>query len=771
MNHSESIPPACYRPTSAVRPRALAIAIALALGSGAAHAATITVDADGDGAPGTFPGACTLRAAIEAANTGAPVDGCSAGSLGADAIVFDPALAGATITLAAGQLEIFDDLSITGPVAEDAGGIVIDGNAQSRLLFIEGATASEFAVDLTGMTLTNGFESGSDGGAVFVNFADLNLDHVTVSDSSTEGASVGGVSVRNGNLSLTSSTVTRNSTDRNVGGLWVRAGNLDLINSTISDNSARTGGGAALTSASSLYMIDSTVSGNSASTAAGGLIVNNGEGQTTSIFDSTFSNNTAMGGNGGGLYIVSPDVEMTNVVVTANSTTNSNRGGGGLFLGQGNMTLTNMTVSGNQAGRAGGGLSVSSTNLTLNDSRIIDNSVVGDFGGGVISGGGGLFLRGEVTINNTTISGNSTDLGSRGGGIATAFTNLAVHNSTVSGNSSTGNAEGGGIHLSDDSDAALIHSTVADNTAVSGADGIHIAPPSQFSLDNSLIVQSGAGETACSTQASSHSNTLATDSSCTGTGTALADIALQPLADNGGPTLTHALGPNSVAIQAAGDCVSDFGITTDQRGFQRPGVDSSACDIGAFEFQNLFTVSGTVSGLAGSGLVLQNNGEDDLAIASDGSFTFAGSLTNGSNFNVEVLDYPIEPLQSCSLANATGTIDGADVTDVAVECETGFTVGGTVTGLKLPGLVLDLNGGSMLLFDVDNDYAFPRPLPDGAEYQVTVELAPNAHDCQTANATGTIAGADVVDADVACATDILFADGLETLQPEPVELN
>ena len=145
MNHSESNPPTCSRPTSAVRPRALAIAIALALGSGAAHAATITVDSDGDGALWHFPGACTLRAAIEAANTGAPVDGCTTGSPGADAIVFDPALVGATITLAAGQLEIFDDLSITGPVAEDAGGIVIDGNAQSRLLFIEGATASEFA--------------------------------------------------------------------------------------------------------------------------------------------------------------------------------------------------------------------------------------------------------------------------------------------------------------------------------------------------------------------------------------------------------------------------------------------------------------------------------------------------------------------------------------------------------------------------------------------------------------------------------------------------
>ena len=519
-------------------------------------------------------------------------------------------------------------------------------------------------------------------------------------------------------------------------------------------------------------MIDSTVSGNSASDAAGGLTIRIGEGQTTSIFDSTFSNNTTIDGAGGALSVVSQNVEMTNVIVTGNSSTSgSSKGGGGIFLGQGNMTLTNMTVSGNWADRGGGGLWVRGTNLTLNDSRIIDNFLVGDDGGAESGGGGLLLLSGEVTINNTTISGNSsesTDFGVRGGGIAAAYTNLALHNSTVSGNSIAGDAEGGGFDLTQGSNAVLVHTTVANNTAASGADGIS---GGQVFLDNSLIVQSGAGETACSTQASSHSNTLATDSSCTGTGTALADIALQPLADNGGPTLTHALGPNSVAIEAAGDCVSDFGIDTDQRGFQRPGIDSSACDIGAFEFQNLFTVSGTVSGLAGSGLVLQNNGEDDLAIASDGSFTFAGSLTNGSNYNVEVLDYPVDPLQSCSLANATGMIDGADVNDVAVECETGFTVGGSVTGLELPGLVLDLNGGSMLLFDVDNDYAFPRPLPDGAEYQVTVELAPNAHDCQTANATGTIAGADVVDADVACTTDILFADGLETLQTEPVALD
>ena len=133
------------------------------------------------------------------------------------------------------------------------------------------------------------------------------------------------------------------------------------------------------------------------------------------------------------------------------------------------------------------------------------------------------------------------------------------------------------------SDVLLVHTTVANNTSGSGADGVHVSQ-SQLSLNNSLIFQQEAGQTACSTQATSHSNTLATDNSCTGASTDLTDIALQPLADNGGPTLTHALGADSVAINAAGDCVTDFNIDSDQRGIPRPGPGSSACDIGAFEF-------------------------------------------------------------------------------------------------------------------------------------------------------------------------------------------
>ena len=82
-----------------------------------------------------------------------------------------------------------------------------------------------------------------------------------------------------------------------------------------------------------------------------------------------------------------------------------------------------------------------------------------------------------------------------------------------------------------------------------------------------------------------------------------------------------------------------------------------------------YTIGGTVSGLAGSGLVLQNNAGDDLAVCTDCAFTFTAALTNGAAYAVTVKTQPSSPAQNCVVvADASGTIDDADVTDVEVVC-------------------------------------------------------------------------------------------------------
>jgi alpha-tubulin suppressor-like RCC1 family protein len=82
----------------------------------------------------------------------------------------------------------------------------------------------------------------------------------------------------------------------------------------------------------------------------------------------------------------------------------------------------------------------------------------------------------------------------------------------------------------------------------------------------------------------------------------------------------------------------------------------------------LFTVSGTVTGIVGSALALQNNGSDTLQTSVNGSFTFATALSDGAPYQVSVLTEPHLPNQACFVANGSGTVAGADVTNVHVTC-------------------------------------------------------------------------------------------------------
>jgi hypothetical protein len=82
-----------------------------------------------------------------------------------------------------------------------------------------------------------------------------------------------------------------------------------------------------------------------------------------------------------------------------------------------------------------------------------------------------------------------------------------------------------------------------------------------------------------------------------------------------------------------------------------------------------YSISGTVVNLAGSngGLVLQNNGNDDLPVNANGNFQFAITIASGSAFNVTILTQPSGPAQQCTVANGSGMAP-AHVNSVKVEC-------------------------------------------------------------------------------------------------------
>jgi hypothetical protein len=80
------------------------------------------------------------------------------------------------------------------------------------------------------------------------------------------------------------------------------------------------------------------------------------------------------------------------------------------------------------------------------------------------------------------------------------------------------------------------------------------------------------------------------------------------------------------------------------------------------------SIGGDVTGLLGSGLVLQNNGADDESIAADGPFTFDTQVTPNTSYTVTVATQPNSPAQSCTVAYGSGSVPGGGVDNVLVTC-------------------------------------------------------------------------------------------------------
>ena len=167
-----------------------------------------------------------------------------------------------------------------------------------------------------------------------------------------------------------------------------------------------------------------------------------------------------------------------------------------------------------------------------------------------------------------------------------------------------------------------------------------------------------------------------------------------------------------------------------------------------------FSIGGTASGLSGTGLVLQDNGGDNLPVTANGSFTFATKIASGSGYAVTVKTQPSSPAQTCAVTNASGTAT-ANVTNVTVACTTNtYTVGGTVSGLSGTGLVLQDNGGDNLAVTANGAFTFPTKVASGGAYAVTVHTQPSspAQTCTVTSGAGTVTNANVVNVSVACTT-------------------
>ena len=187
-----------------------------------------------------------------------------------------------------------------------------------------------------------------------------------------------------------------------------------------------------------------------------------------------------------------------------------------------------------------------------------------------------------------------------------------------------------------------------------------------------------------------------------------------------------------------------------------PVVDADIASVRVACVTNTFSISGTVSGLSGSGLTLLDNGGDSLAVSQNGAFKFPARIASGSAFAVTVGAQPASPAQKCVVSGGTGLVGGSDVTTVAVNCSTvAFSVGGSVSGLAGGGLTLLDNNGDAKTISGNGTFAFATPLASGASYSVTIAAQPTTpwQTCSVSQGSGTIGSSDITNVAVACVTN------------------
>ncbi|MEN0110370.1 MAG: choice-of-anchor Q domain-containing protein [Planctomycetota bacterium] len=299
------------------------------------------------------------------------------------------------------------------------------------------------------------------------------------------------------------------------------------------------------------------------------------------------------------------DVTISGVTFTGSSLGNNGPpqpASGGAILNEENLTLDAVAVIDNSVTEAGAGLLNRGT-VTITDSTFTDNRAgqrfAGGFGGGIANAGdafiarttidsnfafffgGGIYNSGVMTVTQSTVSGNIG--GEAAGGIENTGV-LTVTETTISDNLATN--FGGGVSNASPATLFVTQSTFADNVSSLGGPGIYnLGAATVF---GSIFANATGGPAVNLDGTFSGAFNLVEDGSGTGlTGTIVAPAGIGGLADNGGPTATHALLPGSPAIDAIFATVG--GSPADQRGLARvadgDGDGVARTDIGAFEAQ------------------------------------------------------------------------------------------------------------------------------------------------------------------------------------------
>ena len=530
-----------------VNTRSLASAISLTLATGTLHAATITVDSADDIPASTY---CNLRYALQAIKDGSTtnVPTCSGAVDGAafgtnDTVSFAQELAGATIVLSQGSL-----LLIGSSVTISGSGQTIDAAGQAGVI----ETGSNLVFAFSHLYLTGGASAGVGGGVNIGGGSSAEFVDCTISGNTAKSAGGGLYAAPAATVTLVDSTVSRNTGDMG-GAIFAAFAAVSVTNSVIAYNEARYSGGAIYSAFAPLALDFVTIKQNTAQTLSGGLV---SFGYTLNVSNSTIT------GNSGGLA-------------------------GGILASAATGTIATSTISGNTAACdyfCAGAAVLRDSTFTISGSTLSGNLAAGRV---TYVSGGALMFNSPTTFVNSTLSGN-----------------VGVGNGQVSGAAWEFQFGGDGL--------TFINSTISNNTAVAfygkAAGGVllgsvYFSPPptinDKLTLSNTIVSANTPADSDLAWDP--YGSTLSAAYSVLGSAQNVAEFndpgdhnifsdspGLGPLADNGGPTKTRALLPNSPLLRAGSRALAAFAgqpLNYDQRGLSYLRDFSGSVDIGAFQDQ------------------------------------------------------------------------------------------------------------------------------------------------------------------------------------------
>lgn len=169
---------------------------------------------------------------------------------------------------------------------------------------------------------------------------------------------------------------------------------------------------------------------------------------------------------------------------------------------------------------------------------------------------------------------------------------------------------------------------------------------------------------------------------------------------------------------------------------------------------SIYEVSGRITGLAGSFLVLEDRGGTQQTFTADGNFTF--NIRAGQPYDIIVSEQPQNPDQFCSVTNGTGVATQAR-SGITVTCRAlAYRIGGRITGLEGSGLILG-NGDDRVEVSDNDLFQMKTLVASSAPYEVRVVQQPQEPNqvCIVQNGKGVVSEFDINNITISCTTNLV----------------